>query len=305
MTTERQTFVMSREQEGSRPPSSVLLPTACGVFWALAAAAALLTAINYGNNIAFALAFLLFSIWLSAAWDCLRNLRGLDWLPVKEATAFAGKPLHLSGTLIAPDTRQRDPVYLKAASPGISGTPGTSGNKLEISLTAPARGRHRIAGLSLVSRHPASLWQARRALPPVDVLIYPHPAEPVSALPLPKESPHPAHLRQEADDFQELRPYTPGDTPNRINWRMFARRDELAVNVFNGDTGGQTLWLDIAACEGNTEERLSRLCQWVLEASRQGREYGLSLRDGAVPGQGGHYQKMCLARLALHTERSY
>lgn len=290
---------------GLKPAPTRFFPTASGFIWLMASFGALLTAINYANNIAFALAFLLFSLWLSIGWECLRNFRGLAWIPVAQPSAFAGETLHLSGTLRTSSIRPHTPFKLCVGNtPDTHGTAAVphrgEGVRLELSLPAPGRGPHRIDGLSLVSKHPSGLWQARCALPPVTALIYPRPAPPVPGSLLPKEAPRPARRKQESDDFQELRSYMPGDPPRRINWRMYARRGELAVNSYDGGTGGNALCLDIAACEGNTEERLSRLCQWVLEADRQGLEYALALRDGtaSAAGQGSAHRKECLDRLA-------
>ncbi|MDR2030689.1 MAG: DUF58 domain-containing protein [Azoarcus sp.] len=285
----------------------ILLPTATGVFWFMTALALLATAINYANNLVFALAFILLAIWLTAAWQCRRNLRGLVWRPVPEAKAFAGETLHLAGSVQGPAGRH-DPVLLCAGHGrqrrrGPATLPSRA--TLELSLPAPERGRRRIGGLHLLSPHPLGLWQARRAVPDMTALIHPRPA---GGQALPGKSPHPAHLHQEAGDFRGVRTYRPGDPPRRINWRIYGRRDEPAVNDFDGGHGGQSLWLDIAACEGEVETRLSQLCQWVREAERRGLEYGLRLGDGndrgraggARPGRGRAHLDDCLRRLALY-----
>jgi len=75
------------------------------------------------------------------------------------------------------------------------------------------------------------------------------------------------------------------------------------VNDFDGGRGGHALWLDIAACAGDVESRLSQLCQWVCEAERRGLEYGLRLDDGPPlpPGRGRAHRGACLRRLALYS----
>ncbi|MDR2261180.1 MAG: DUF58 domain-containing protein [Azoarcus sp.] len=288
----------------------VLLPTAAGVFWCMAVLALLATAINYGNNLVFALAFVLLSIWLTAAWQCRRNLHRLEWRPGPQATAFAGETLHLSGSVRSAARRRRDPVLL-CAGHGRQRRRGLAavlapdaGATLELSLPAPARGRRQIGDLHLLSPHPLGLWRARRAVPDMTALIYPRPA---GGRALPGQSPHPAHLRQEAGDFHGVRAYRPGDPPRRVNWRIYGRRDELAINDFDGGGGGHALWLDIAACEGEVESRLSQLCQWVREAEHRGLEYGLQLGHApaeaaarARPGRGRKHLDDCLRRLALH-----
>jgi uncharacterized protein (DUF58 family) len=166
-------------------------------------------------------------------------------------------------------------------------------------MPALARGWQRIEGLRLVSLHPLGLWRASRAVTPVCALIYPRPA---GDLPLPGKAPRPAHRRQESGDFQGVRAYVPGDSPRRVNWRVYGRREELAVNSFDGGQGGNALWLDMDACAGDTENRLSQLCQWILTAGQQGLEYGLRLPNaqGMPPGHGLAHQQKCLEMLARY-----
>ena len=61
------------------------------------------------------------------------------------------------------------------------------------------------------------------------------------------------------------------------------------------------VWLDWHTLEGlNTEERLSQLCQWVIEAEKQEMSYGLRLNDKEIaPGSGEEHSNKCLSTLAL------
>ncbi|MDR0634920.1 MAG: DUF58 domain-containing protein [Azoarcus sp.] len=296
-----------------KAPRTVLAPTAAGIVWLVTVFALLAVAINYGNNLVFALAFLLLSVWISAAWQCRRGIAGLQWLPAPAPEAFAGEMLRIAGNARGLPGRWHGPAMLCAGRRGRrhrgpvapawrGGRGAEDGAALELSLPAPARGRRRIGDLHLLSRHPLGLWQACRALPEVAALVYPHPA---GDRPLSGNAPSQAHRRQEAGDFQGVRAYAPGDPPRRINWRIYGRRGDLAVNRFDGGAGGQALWLDVAACDGDLETRLSQLCQWIVAAERQGREYGLRLGNGQdrPPGRGRAHYRHCLAQLALYGEK--
>jgi uncharacterized protein (DUF58 family) len=270
------------------------------MFWFLAVLALLAVAVNYGNNLVFALAFLLLSIWLQSAWLCWRNLSGLVWQPEAAPPAFAGETLRFGGNLRDPSRRRHEQVFL-ADGARHQGTPvdiAADSVHLDIAVPAPSRGWQRIERLRLVSLHPLGLWRVRRAVTTPPALVYPRPA---GGQPLPGKAPRPAHQRQESGDFQGVRSYVPGDSPRRVNWRVYGRREELAVNNFDGGQGGHALWLDMNACAGDTEERLSQLCQWILAASQQGLEYGLRLPgiQGMPPGQGRTHQQKCLEMLAL------
>ncbi|MDR0674112.1 MAG: DUF58 domain-containing protein [Zoogloeaceae bacterium] len=282
-------------------PFSAFRPTLAGIIWFAAILALLATAINYGNNLIFALAFLLLSVWLQSAWLCWRNLSGLVWQPEATPPVFAGETARPGGNLRDPSGRRHEQVFL-AQGGDHPGTPvdfAADSVRLEVPIPALSRGWQRIEGLHLVSRHPLGLWRARRAIAPLAALVYPRPA---GTRPLPDAAPRPAHRRQESGDFQGVRAYAPGDSPRRVNWRVYGRREELAVNRFDGGQGGNALWLDMDACAGDTETRLSQLCQWIVIAQNQGLEYSLRLPNaqGVPPGQGRGHQQKCLEALARY-----
>lgn len=277
-----------------------LRPTAGGLFWLASICALLATAINYGNNLVFALAFLLLATWLQAAWECRHNLSQLSSHIAPPQPAFAGETLTVELGLSERAGRPRRQLALAwekrtGAKVGLDGTATAS---LSVAGPAGQRGRRTLAGLHLVSAYPLGLWRARCPLPAQTALIYPAPA---GGRPLPDAAPNPAHRQQAADDFQDVRAYAPGDAPRRINWRVFGRREELVVNRYDGGQGGHALWLDIAQCDGDLETRLAQLARWVLDAEQQGREYGLRLgTDSLPPGRGKSQRDSCMRCLALH-----
>jgi uncharacterized protein (DUF58 family) len=103
-----------------------------------------------------------------------------------------------------------------------------------------------------------------------------------------------------SDDFAGLRGFRSGDSLKHIHWKALARQQGLQTKLFGGDRNEQ-LWLDWRMLEGlDTEHRLSQLCRWVIEAERQGMEYGLWLPDQSIdPDRGQSHQRRCLKALAL------
>jgi uncharacterized protein (DUF58 family) len=289
-------------------PRISLRPTATGVCWLLAVLALLATAVNYGNNLIFALAFLQLAVILQAAWNCRRNLVDVDWHADNDDSIAAATPFTCVGKLIERAQRPHRRIVLRHDHPGGSreGAATDLGSaarqELAVELTGLPRGHHLLAGLALTSTHPLGLWRARRPLPSVDLLVHPRPQGRRS---LPGALPRPAHQRQETGDFQGLRTYAPGDPPRRINWRVYGRRGELAVNRFDGGTGGDVLWLSPEQADGELERRLGQLARWVLEAERCGREYGLRIGNAVAPPARGRPQRIaCLRLLALHAPQA-
>jgi uncharacterized protein (DUF58 family) len=277
---------------------SGLRPTRAGVCWLVAVLALLATAINYSSNLIFAMAFVMLSLWLQSAWLCRRNLRGLRWHPATPVPAFAGEHAGIGGAVAEMAGFHRHALQLQAAD-GLSDPSDLAAKsdvRLEAAVATRCRGVQLAAPVAIVSTYPFGLWRYRLALPAMEALVYPRPA---GDAPLPVAAPVPAHRQFAADNFQGVRRYTPGDPTQRINWRVYGRSGQLVVNQFDGAQGGEALWLRWEQTQGDTETRLSQLTAWILEAQRDGLEYGLRLgRLQFAPRRGADHQAACLSVLA-------
>jgi uncharacterized protein (DUF58 family) len=103
------------------------------------------------------------------------------------------------------------------------------------------------------------------------------------------------------DDFTGVRAYQPGDSHRHVDWKAVARGRPMLTKQFSG--GGRGLiWCDWFILEGlDTEARLSQLACWIVEAHRQGCEYGLRLPDREyLPAAGWEHYERCLKALALY-----
>ena len=109
---------------------------------------------------------------------------------------------------------------------------------------------------------------------------------------------------QGADDYQGLRSYQPGDSKRRLHWKAFSRGQGLLVKDFAA-LAGRDLWLDFQALGGDAEERLSRLCYWVLQLDARQQAYGLRLPGCELaPDHGDAHREACLRALALYGIRT-
>ena len=283
---------------------SGLRPTRAGIYWLAAVVALLAAAINYSNNLIFAMTFVMFSLWLQAAWLCRRNVRGVRWQPGVPAPAFAGEYAGIAGTFVETGAYRRHALQL-----ALSGASGESGDasvpvelaasaecRVDVSVQTARRGVFVVAPLALVSTYPFGWWCQRVALASIETLVYPKPAGDAA---LPSAAPVPAHRRYAVDNFQGVRRYAPGDPTRRINWRVFGRSGQLMVNQFDGASGGDALWLRWEQTHGDPEERVSQLAAWIVEAQRDGLDYGLQLgRMQLAPQHGAGHQGACLSALA-------
>ena len=95
-----------------------------------------------------------------------------------------------------------------------------------------------------------------------------------------------------------MRPYVLGDSLSRVAWKRYGR-GELLLKQFAGE-GAPQLLLDFAAIPGGTEQRLSQLAQWIVEAEAQGLSYALRLQQQYFDfGHGREQREACLRALAL------
>lgn len=277
--------------------------TGAGWWWILAVFALLAIAINYSHNLIFAMAFVMLSLWLQSALLCRRNLKALHWHPATALPVFAGERISAGGTIAESAGYKRYALQLEvgdACSLAVD-LEVKSDVRLEAGVLARRRGVQQIETMALVSFYPFGLWRCRENLPGMEAMIYPAPNGDAG---LPVAAPVPAHRQLANDNFHGVRRYAAGDPVRRINWRVYGRTESLVINQFDGANGGEALWLRWEHTQGETEDRLGQLSAWVLEAQREGLEYGLALgHQQFVPRRGLDHQDLCLKALALFDRR--
>lgn len=292
---------------GLLKPNAWVLPTAAGWVFLLMVIALTLAAINYGNNVLYALAFLLAAGGTGNAWGAWRALSGLTAGAPRLAAGFAGEALACELRVADGGVRARHALYLmhgRRAGEPVSVARGESA-ALELAMPARRRGPLRIDGLVLASDFPFGLFRAcRRIRGAAAALVYPAPEAADAARHA--EWRNAARVRAETDTYSHCRDYVPGDHPARIDWRAFARSDTLSVKVFDGGQGGAAVWLDwrdtgCAKPADLSEATLSRLCRWVLDAHAHELCYGLRLPGREIaPASGAAQRERCLEALARH-----
>lgn len=282
-----------------------IMPTPAGYAFAAMVFALWLGAMNYSNSMGFALAFLLAGIGLVAMHMTHANLLGL------ELRACDAPPVHAGETaLLRIDighTGGSPRAAIAAEWPrGIAGSgdyadlPGHDTASLRLNLDTERRGRLALPPISLSTRFPLGLFRAWTWIrPEVALTVYPA----VLATPLqsaPTQGPEGAHSdgRTGRDSFDTLRDYRHGDTRHDIHWKRLPKDGKPTVKQFF-DTADRRLWLDWNAVNGDTEERLSRLCAQVLAAETHGLSWGLRLPDQRIAiDSGSAHRHRCLRALA-------
>lgn len=287
-----------------------ILPTRAGFMLAATLLVLLVASINYQLNLGYLLTFLLGGSAIVSTYISHGTLRGLTLVLHPVEAHHAGMPTRLRISLHNERAAPRYGIGLQAyQQPGGAhwvwcDVPGQGSADVELVLPGLPRGRHAVPVLTAETHFPLGIfrvWTLWR--PAASVLVYPH-AE-ASPPPLPPGQPHSsgggAARHVASNEFDGVRPYRRGDPLKSIVWKKAAKTDEL-VSRDSLQAQHFQLWLDLHETHGATlEQRLSRLCAWVLMAEAQELDYGLRLPGIEFPpAQGELHRRQCLQALALY-----
>jgi len=281
-----------------------IIPSRSGVVFAVVLLAMLIGAINYQNSLAFVLTFLLTSLAVVSMIHTVRNLYGLRLRAGHSQAVFAGETARFTVNIENPGGTRRLALKLRLTGqePLTLDLPQDGGQWLSLPLPSTKRGYLLPGRITLYSRFPLGLFHAWSYVHlSMQCLVYPRPDNSHGLPPQILQARGTAGDQgRGSDDFASLRPYHAGDSLRHVHWKALAREQGLMTKQFGGGII-EELWLHWEQL-GNlsTEQRLSRLTRWVLEADTLGVAYGLALPDQAIPiGRGSEHRRRCLEVLAL------
>ena len=280
-----------------------ILPTQRGLGFVLLIAVLLLIAFVYNNNLAYMLAFLLGSIFFITILHSYKALAGLVVQKGRSKAVFAGEAAGFDIHINNPTGIERHHLQITLqGSQSLSMQAHSTAHITLYSLTQK-RGRHQAGTVTLFNTFPLGLF---RAWSPIrfnlTALVYPKPAHLEMPFPLmPSTQARQGFSRKRGDDFYGLREYQFGDSIKHIHWKAFAKGLGIFSKQYGGDDSAEEIRLDYELAPGHDiEERLSRLCRWVVDAERAGIRYGLALPGLTLaPDNGSEHYRKCLEALAL------
>jgi len=282
-----------------------IIPSSAGLGFAIMLLGLLLLAINYQNNLIFALCFWLFSIFLVAILHTYANLAGLVLRAGAAEPVFAGElarfHLHLGAG-------QRDRHRLNVGFPSqqleicdIDAETGAS--NLIIQYPAQQRGALRPGRLEIASRFPLGILRCWSA-PSLDwhCLVYPRPRY---LRPLFNDADNGEgnipDRSSDSDEFSGFSRYQAGQSPRRIFWKAYAKGQGLLTKQYEQSQTNELI-LAWDSLDGlGVEDRLSTLCAWALDCDKRGVAFGLKLPNRSLSAACGaaHLAKV-LRELAVY-----
>jgi len=290
-----------------------ILPTRAGGVLAVVLTVLLVASINFQLNLGYLLTFLLAGAAVAAMHVGHATLRGLTLHLVPPAPAFAGAPAPLE-VEIADEAGKR---LRHAIAVGVRGSTepawtdvGAGGRAtVHIAWTPPGRGLHALPPIEAETRFPIGAFRAWTVWRPAsELLVYPQPE--AGAPPLPPGAPREgsarhAHLAATGGAESEgVRTYRRGDPLRQVVWKKSARAIAAGTGELTSRDTAQPaesdLWLDLHQTGATAlEDRLSRMCAWVLMAEQWSQPYGLRLPGVEIaPGNGAAHRHRCLEALA-------
>ncbi|HEY8522042.1 MAG TPA: DUF58 domain-containing protein [Gammaproteobacteria bacterium] len=280
-----------------------ILPTRYGLSLGLLVFAMLLGSLNYGASLGFALTFLLAGLALVAMHECHNGLLGLEVRFVGAHPVFAGQTAEFRIALAHAGRRPRYEIELErdgvSAGP-VDVEPGEAAT-LRVAVRAPRRGWLVLPRVAVSTRHPGRLFRAWSWLHlDARCLVYPEPAPP--GRPLPADAAAGGTGRPDAGDadFAGLRAAVPGDPPQRIAWKAYARNAALLLKQFSAGTSARVVLDWNALPDLPPEARIAQLARWCLDAESAGGAFGLRLPGTTIAlGNGPRHLHECLKALAL------
>lgn len=280
-----------------------ILPTVTGVVFAGALLVMLLGAITYNNSMGHLFTFLTGSMALVSILHSYRNLAQLRFASGKALPVFAGEPAGFEILATNPGPLPRLGVQLQARGerPVSIDLAAQQTTRITVQRRTARRGVLPLGHCTVSTRYPLGLFRAWAYLElQAECLVYPRPGPKHPLPPSLAYKPHESGDKgRGVADFVGFRAYRPGDSPRHIFWKAVAREQALLVKQFGGDRADE-VWLDWQTLAGmDTEQRLSQLCRWVLDADRGQQSYGLRLPglEIAIAGGSAHRHR-CLEALA-------
>ena len=286
-----------------------IFPSKVGLFFGLCLLVMLMTAINFQNNLSYALTFLLATLFVIAILHTFANLSGLTIRALRAQSAFPGQQSEFDVQIERGKQRDHYALHLKwpDSTEGLVNLVGVDKVRVQLHTAVGKRGWYSPGRLLLESTYPLGLLR-RWTWVDLDLhaLVYPQPRSSAELPGLATDQPDGASVPVTgSDDFFGFRDYRHGDSLRRIHWKGLARGQGVQSKQYAA-YADRSVWLDWEMFPGlGTEQRLSHLCYWALEFDSRNEEYGLRLPGVVIePGTGEKHRDLLLKELALYDAAS-
>ena len=288
--------------------SIFILPSAFGLFWLGVVILLFLFGTNYQNNLVIGLALLLLSIFNTCIIYSYRNLAGLTLNAAQGPAVYAGEDVLYPVELTAKQAQHQIQLRYGNNAPLSAARVDDKKQRLLLPFTNHGRGWIHPGRLTVETHYPLGLC---RAWSVVDLanrqLVFAAPKAVMT--PLSQQAAHAheqAHLKGSlvagVEEFNTLKPYVSGESPNQIAWKQLAQGRGMLTKSFGEPVSAPT-WLILNAQHPDIEQHLSELT-WTVDTLWQTQQvFGLQLPMHTIaPNSGAAHRLQCLTALAVYPE---
>lgn len=280
-----------------------VLPTSFGWGFGFMLAFMALGGLNFNNNMALMLVFLLATISQLTTLIAYRNMSGLRIDSIVSEPVFCGENARFRVFTCNRNDRQRFAVQAGFSTPqDCKDFNLNASQSFLLQQETLSRGWLDMPSFRLETRYPLGLFKAWSwVFPRSRCLVYPSPAKNPPALPKSGHGHSGPAIKGDGDELHGLRKYQAGDSKQRVAWRASARHDEL-YSLEMETPREDACELDWDLLQGaDVETRLSILTAWVIAADHRLLLYSLKLPGEFITsGNGAEHRAECLEILALH-----
>jgi len=280
-----------------------VLPTKFGWGFGFMLVFMALGGLNFNNNMALILVFLLGTIAQLTTLIAYRNLSGLKVDSVWSEPVFCGEDAQFRVFVSNGGERQRFAVQTGFKKPqDCKDLRPDSSDSMVLRHATTRRGWLDMPSFRLETRFPLGLFRAWSWIfPQSRCLVYPAPSKMPPPLPKTGRGQSGRAEKGDGDEVHGLRKYQPGDSMQRVAWRASARHDEL-YSLEMETPREEACELDWDLLRGDDiEARLSILTAWVINADHRQLAYSLKLPGARIEaGLGAAHRATCLESLALY-----
>ena len=264
----------------------------------------LLTGINYQNSLVYLLTFLLGALFYVGILQTHDNLSGIELTLAGVEEGFAQSTLAVRLKLRTTSGGDRPAVSVSAnTSTTTVDLEGDDPKEATLTVKPLRRGLYSIPRLQVETRYPMGLFRAWSYVwLKTPILVYPKPVRPPEAnsAATGEQEGKPLVTSCVASDELLLRPYRDGDLLQRVQWKRFAKDDQMVV-IEREPVVSDSKWLDYADFSGmDVEARLSHLAWLVEDCHGRGQLFAMRLPGSVLaPGSGPAHRREALRRLAM------
>ncbi|GAA3911186.1 DUF58 domain-containing protein [Litoribacillus peritrichatus] len=286
-----------------------IIPSRAGWLLAGVLLVMLLTAINYQNSLIFGLCFWVGSVFAVVIWHTWRNLASIELSVSEEVSGFVGGTVQIPTDVMAKDARFHHSIELlwRESEAKVSFDLDSALKTERLPFSSLHRGWNRTPKLEIRTQYPLGIltaWSVVQLKHPV--LGYPKPI--FDVLPAQYAGEGDDEFDQDAQpqklqpgsDFYSLMPYVEGDSLSKVDWKRYAKTEELVTKEFIMPSSDDRWLREDDFANLDTETRLSALAGWVIRWTEEQKTFGLVLSGQDIgPDNGVLHQNNCLRALAL------